>query len=87
MLRMRRQEFDQSIERLTSWEGFVEALDRRRMVLTPWSASLPAAQLGVKAALELTPLAASAALSRRLGIAQQRMLHSSLAAFLQGRCC
>ena len=36
MLNTRRQEFNNSIEELTSWDGFVAALDRKKMVLTPW---------------------------------------------------
>ena len=36
MLRERRQEFEDSIETLTSWDGFVTALDNKKMVLTPW---------------------------------------------------
>ena len=38
MLKARREEFENSIERLTSWDGFLDALDRKKMVLTPWYA-------------------------------------------------
>ena len=45
MLTARRDEFQNSIERLTSWDGFLDALNRKKMVLTPWyatsSASVP----------------------------------------------
>lgn len=36
MLDSRRTEFQKSIEKLYSWDGFVEALDKKKMVLTPW---------------------------------------------------
>ena len=36
MLTERRKEFNASITTLTSWDGFVEALDEKKMVLTPW---------------------------------------------------
>ncbi len=36
MLQKRRDEFDNSIVTLTSWDGFVKALDEKKMVMTPW---------------------------------------------------
>ncbi|DBA82977.1 TPA: hypothetical protein ACH3X1_006755 [Trebouxia sp. C0004] len=36
MLQTRRKEFDNSIVELTSWDGFVKALDDKKMVRTPW---------------------------------------------------
>ena len=38
MLNARRDEFENSIEKLTSWDGFLDALDRKKMILTPWYA-------------------------------------------------
>ena len=45
MLKTRRAEFDSSIEKLTSWDGFLDALDRKKMVLTPWYVVHPATVL------------------------------------------
>ena len=36
MLQTRRDEFEDSVEELTSWDGFVKALDNKKMVRTPW---------------------------------------------------
>jgi len=36
MLQTRRDEFEDSIEELSSWDGFVKALDNKKMVRTPW---------------------------------------------------
>ena len=36
MLFKKREEFQNSIVELTSWDGFVEALDNKKMVMTPW---------------------------------------------------
>jgi len=36
MLQTRRKEFENSIVELTSWDGFVKALDDKKMVRTPW---------------------------------------------------
>ena len=36
MLKRKREQFDDSIETLTSWDGFVDALNRKKMVMTPW---------------------------------------------------
>ena len=36
MLQARRDEFENSIVELTSWDGFVQALDNKKMVRTPW---------------------------------------------------
>ena len=36
MLQNRREEFENSIVELTSWDGFVKALDDKKMVRTPW---------------------------------------------------
>ncbi len=36
MLQARRKEFNNSIVELTSWDGFVKALDDKKMVRTPW---------------------------------------------------
>ena len=41
MLNTRRDEFENSIEKLTSWDGFLDALDRKKMVMTPWYAVHP----------------------------------------------
>ena len=38
MLKTRQDEFENSIEKLTSWNGFLDALDRKKMVMTPWYA-------------------------------------------------
>ena len=38
MLNARRKEFDNSIEKLTTWDGFVDALNKKKMVMTPWYA-------------------------------------------------
>lgn len=36
MLKKASEERDASIVKLTSWEGFIEALDSKKMVLAPW---------------------------------------------------
>lgn len=38
MLATRREEFEDSIVECKSWDGFVEALDNKKMVQTPWYA-------------------------------------------------
>lgn len=36
MLHKKREEFERSIVKMTSWDGFVAALDDKKMVMTPW---------------------------------------------------
>ena len=40
MLQRKRKQFDESIQTLHSWDGFVDALNNKKMVMTPWYAAL-----------------------------------------------